>query len=190
VRLGRDKAFEPFDIGNLLEWSLSRLSLFKSDIILVANAEQHFARFTCIDNVRVTHDIYPGKGPLGGIYSGLMASHTINNLVIACDMPFLNIDLLRYMIQLSPGYDLVVPRKGTQFEPLHAVYSKTCLSPITELLVQNKLRVNNLFSLLNVRYIEDAEIVRFDPKRLCFFNINTDADLDKARKLLKADIDK
>ena len=66
-------------------------------------------------------DTYPGKGPLGGIYTGLGAAESFYNLVVACDMPFLNQTLLDNMIQNSANFDLVVPRLGNMVESLHAV---------------------------------------------------------------------
>ena len=186
IRLGRDKALEPFGIGNLLEMVLSRLSLFKSDIILVAGAGEKFDRLPVFPGLRTVADIYPDRGPLGGIFSGLSVSMTLYNLVVACDMPFLNIDLWRYMIQMAADYDIVVPRKGNYFEPLHAIYSRNCRVPIENLLKQGETHVSQkLFPLVRTKYIEDDEIVRFDPKRLSFFNINTEADLLRAKELLK-----
>jgi len=130
-------------------------------------------------------DTYPGKGPLGGIYTGLATSDSLYNLVVACDMPFLNQALLRYMIQLSANFDLVVPRCHEMLEPLHAVYSKGCQVPIESLLKQGTLNIAKLFTLVKVRYVEAGEIDRFDPKHLSFFNINTEADLNMARELAK-----
>jgi molybdopterin-guanine dinucleotide biosynthesis protein A len=89
------------------------------------------------------------------------------------------------MVQVSPGFDLVVPRLGKWVEPLHAVYSKNCQAPIERLLKQGEIRIKTLFSLVKVRYIEDDEISRFDPKHLSFFNINTEADLEMAQQLAK-----
>jgi molybdopterin-guanine dinucleotide biosynthesis protein A len=72
---------------------------------------------------------------------------------------------------------------GNLVEPLHAVYTKSCLAPIEQIIKQGKLRVDKLFSLVRVRYVEAEEIERFDPKHLSFFNINTKADMKKAREL-------
>jgi len=70
-------------------------------------------------------------------------------------------------------------------EPLHAVYSKACLVPIESLLKQGNLSLRQLFTLVKVRYLEAEEINRFDPEHLSFFNINSRADLDKAREIIK-----
>ena len=98
-------------------------------------------------------------------------------------MPFLNKSLLRYMIQLSADFDLVIPRWDGMVEPLHAVYSKGCLAAIESLVGKGTLSVNKLLTLVRTRYVETEEIDRLDPKHLSFFNVNTEADLNMAREL-------
>jgi molybdopterin-guanine dinucleotide biosynthesis protein A len=98
-------------------------------------------------------------------------------------MPFLSIALLSYMAQMSPGFDITVPRTQKGVEPLCAVYSKNCLAPINSLLERNELRISKLFDMTKVKYIEEDEINKFDPEHLSFFNVNTQAELARARKL-------
>jgi len=183
LRLGRNKALEIVGNTNLLQRVASQLSFFNSDIILVTAGNKSFLQSIDYPRFRLVTDTYPAKGPLGGIYTGLAASVSLYNLVVACDMPFLNKALLRYMLQVSAGFDLVVPRVGDLVEPLHAVYSRSCLAPIEWLLDQANLRVSALFDLVKVRYVEADEIDSFDPKHLSFFNINTEADLELAQQL-------
>ena len=185
LRLGRDKVQEVIGNSNLLQRVVSQLSSFNNDIIVVIASGKSLAQFTGYPRFRIATDIYPGKGALGGIYTGLVVSNSLYNLVVACDMPFLNQALLQYMVQVSPGFDVVVPRVGNWVEPLHAVYSKSCQAPIERLLSQGEVRVRALFGLVKVRYIEGDEISRFDPKHLSFFNINTEADLEMAQQLAK-----
>jgi molybdopterin-guanine dinucleotide biosynthesis protein A len=87
------------------------------------------------------------------------------------------------MTQTCPGFDIVVPRIEEKIEPLCAVYSKSCVAPIQKLLKQNELKIIELYPMVTVRYIDEAEIDRFDPEHLSFFNINSQSDLDRARKL-------
>ena len=188
LRLGHDKALETVGNRSLLEWIIYKLGLLDSDIIIVTAREQSFPQFTGYPKLRIVTDTYPGKGPLGGIYTGLAASDSSHNLVVACDMPLLNQALLRYMIQVSADFDLVVPRLGDMVEPLHAIYSRDCLAPIRGLLKEGNLRVSELFPLVRVRYVEAEEINRFDPRHLSFFNINTEADLEMARELAAGDM--
>ena len=183
LRLGYDKVLKTIGNRSLLEHVITRVNSLGSDIIIVTASGQTAPEFVNQPNLRVTTDIYPNKGPLGGIYTGLATSSSFCNLVVASDMPFLNQALLHYMIQLSSNFDLVVPRIGNLVEPLHAVYTKNCLTSIELMIKQDKLGVNKLFSLVKTRYVEAEEIDKFDPRHLSFFNVNTEADLVRAKKL-------
>ncbi len=185
LRLGRNKTVVTVGKRTLLQWVVSHLSLFNCDIIIVTANKQSLPEFIDYPKMRMVTDVYPGKGSLGGIYTGLATSDSFHNLVVACDMPFLNQALLSYMIRLSVNFDLVIPRLGNKVEPLHAVYSKDCLAPIEGLLKQGNLKIIDFFDLVRVRYVETEEINKFDPKHLSFFNINTEADLKAARELAK-----
>lgn len=188
LRLGREKALENLGERSLLEWVLLQLDFLDSDILLITARELSYPWFEGYPRLKVVSDIYPGKGPLGGIYTGLELSDSFYNVVVACDMPFLNRALLGYMASVSAGSDLVVPRFKSLVEPLHAVYSKACLAPIERLLEQGILGIRELFRLVRVRYVEAEEIDRFDPEHLSFFNINTRSDLARARDLLRVTV--
>lgn len=180
-RLGRNKAVEEIGGQRLIQRVIDRLSLLGNEIIVVASSKDQPPDL----GLRKVVDIYPGKGALGGIYSGLKESPSFHSLVVACDMPFLCIALLRYLMELSPGFDIVIPRVGKYVEPLHAVYSKNCLEPMEAMLQKGKLKISGLLDAVAVRYVEQAEIERFDPQHLSFFNINSEADLEHARSLLE-----
>ena len=185
LRLRQDKALEIIGNRSLLERVVFHLSFFNSDILVVTALKQSYPQLGGYPKLKVLTDIYLNKGSLGGIYTGLKASNSFYNLVVACDMPFLNQALLHYMLQISAGFDLVVPRLGDMVEPLHAVYSKGCLTPIESLLKQGNLGVRQLFTLVRLRYVDAEGINRFDPEHLSFFNINSQADLEKAREIMK-----
>jgi len=183
LRLGRDKALEEIGGQTIIERVLERLSPLDTEIIL-ATAQSNLSLLPDL-GVKTVVDVYPGKGPLGGIYSGLKASLSFHSLVVACDMPFLNIALLRYLIELCLAFDVVIPKVDEKTEPLHAVYSKNCLAPIEAMLKLDRLKIIDLLDAVKVRYVEDAEVEKFDPERLSFFNINSKADLERARSLLE-----
>jgi molybdopterin-guanine dinucleotide biosynthesis protein A len=183
LRLGRDKIQETVGADSLLQRVLFQLTPFNRDIIIVTAGSKSLPQLDGYQGARVVTDIYPGKGVLGGIYTGLAESSSSYNLVVAGDMPFLNQALLRYMVGLSAGFDLVVPRLGDMVEPLHAVYARNCLAHIKRLLERGVLEVRALFELVKVRYVEASEIDRFDPGHLSFFNVNTEADLERARQI-------
>ncbi len=198
-RMGTDKAFLKMPGGGtIIEATLSKLARLSEEIILVTNRTQRYEPL----GVKLVADIYPGKGSFGGIYTGLCAMSHSHGLVVACDMPFLKPPLLRYMLVMAPEYDVVVPRavpwgglKGLKegeetakehlLHPLHAVYAKSCLEPMRDLLEKGDLRIISFYPRVRVRYVEEGEIDVFDPEHLSFFNINTPADLRRAEGLLQ-----
>jgi molybdopterin-guanine dinucleotide biosynthesis protein A len=183
-RFGQVKALETMGGKSLIRWVVDSLTPLSQEVFIVVAQGEDLLYSSPL--VKVIEDIYPGKGPLGGIYSGLTASSSPRAIVVGCDMPFLNSALLSYMAGLSPGFDIVVPRIGEILEPLCAVYSQDCLTPIRSLLERGELAVRRLFSLVKVRYVEEKELKRFDPECLSFFNVNTRAKLKEARSRLQA----
>jgi molybdopterin-guanine dinucleotide biosynthesis protein A len=121
------------------------------------------------------------SGALVGIFTGLKTARSQHCLTVACDMPFLNIDLLRYMISVSEACDAVIPRMGDMIEPLHAVYSKDCVEPIRLQFDSGNLKISDLLDKVRVRYVDREEIERYDPQHLSFMNVNSENDLNKAR---------
>ena len=178
-RLATDKAFLRIGGRVLIEGIVEKMARIGDEVIIVTNSPQRYDHL----EARLVGDVYPGKGSLGGIYSGIKVAHNQHSLVVACDMPFLDLRLLRYMILLSPGQDVVIPRVGELTAPLHAIYSRRCLQPIERVLAGGGRRIIEFFPEVRVRYIEEQEIKLFDPQCLSFFNINTPADLEKARNL-------
>ena len=187
LRLGHDKVLEKVGKTSLLEKVISRIDSLSSETVIVTSEERTFSHLAGNPKFRIISDIFPGKGSLGGIYTGLVTSSSFYNLVIASDMPFLNQSLLRYMIEVSDGFDFVLPRINNFFEPLHAVYSKNCIAPMESLIKHDRRVIIELFDFVKVRYVEAGEIDRFDPQNLSFFNINTKEDLELARKMERGD---
>lgn len=175
-RLGREKAGVMLGGESLLQRAI-RLARPLGEVWVVGDGRP----LPVPPDVRVVADIFPGKGPFGGLFTGLLLSPSPYALALACDMPFLNPQLLGYILSLAPGNDAVVPRVGQFLEPLHAVYSRTCLPVLRDLLRQGKLSLLELFPRIKVRYVEDWEL----RDTLSFFNINTPQDLEQAQALLK-----
>ncbi len=178
-RLGTDKVLLRLHGEWLLERILNSLAVLSNDVFIVGNDRPEFEAL----EVRVVADDPAGQGPLGGIYSGLKAMRHPRGLFVACDMPLLNLPLLRYMILLSADFDAVVPAVGDLIEPLHAIYSQACIRPIEELLQRGEMRVSGFLAHVRVRRVTEDELSLFDPQHLSFFNINTAADLDLAQRL-------
>lgn len=182
-RFGCSKAFEPVGGKSLIQWVVDRLTPLSKEILIVTARSGDFA-YSPSPMIKRVIDIYPGKGPLGGIYSGLVASLCSRAIVVACDMPFLSVALLDYMAQFIPAFDVVVPRMKEMVEPLCAIYSKNCVVPIQRLLERNELAIRELFAAVRVKYVDEDNIDKLDPGHLSFFNVNTRADLNRARRLV------
>ncbi len=187
-RMGRDKAFIELDGRPVIQRVLERARELSPDVIIVTNSPEAYAPL----GTRIVGDIYPGKGSLGGLYSGLQAADHDHVVALACDMPFLNTELLRYLISLGPGYDVVIPHakdpsgksaskprfhgliaREVDLHPLHAVYAKSCLAPIHARLMANDLRIIGFLDAVHVRVVEEEEIDPIDSRHMSFFNMNT-----------------
>jgi len=184
-RLGRDKALESIGGKLLIERVLDTLTPLTTEILVVVASPEQAEALPLPPSVRVLTDVYPKRGALGGIFTGLRASAEPWSLVVACDMPFLNPGLLQHLIEVSAGVDAVIPRLGGRPEPLHALYSKACLGPMERMLRAGQLKIAPLFDAVKVRYLDEETIDRIDPKHLSFFNINTQADLEEALRLAR-----
>jgi molybdopterin-guanine dinucleotide biosynthesis protein A len=182
LRFGRNKAIEKIAGMTLIERVVKHLIPITGRIILVTDGDNKF--FSEIKSAEVTTDIYPAKGPLGGIYTGLSASYTIANIVVACDMPFLNAMLLEHMVNLSPGFDAVIPRwPNNQIEPLHGIYSNKCVPIMKKHLETNKLSISDCLNEMHILYLNQNEFSKFDPEFLSFFNVNNQTDIDLLTKI-------
>lgn len=165
----------------LVQYVSARLSPLSNDQVVVLRHEQTLE----MSGVRLVTDVLPQAGVLAGITAGLEAARYDWSLVVACDMPFLNLNLLRYMIAQTAGYDVVVPRLEVGMEPLHTLYHKRCLPALWQALERDERRVISFYETLRVRYIETPEVDRFDPLHRSFYNINTLEELEQARAWLR-----
>lgn len=184
LRFGRTKALEK--VGNvlLIERVVKHILPITNQLIIVTASKEHNLPF--FHEALFVSDIYPAGGALGGIYTGLNVSENDLNIVVACDMPFLNAELLQHLIIISPAYEAVVPRLAPNMvEPLHAVYSRKCISAIKKHLDVNEIAVSTFLNEVNCLYVEAEECRRYDPDLHSFFNINNQDDFIKANKLVK-----
>ena len=185
TRIGKDKGLILFQEVPLVKYILHQVQGLADEVILISNQPRRYRDVGFV----VYRDVYPGRGALGGLYSAIYHAREETCLVLACDMPFVNRSLIKYMIDLAPGFDAVVPKLdiGDYFEPFRAVYRKSCLGPIEAALDRGKQRVISFFDDVNVRIVKRVEIERFDPESRSFININTAEDLERAELLVSED---
>ncbi|MDP3731827.1 MAG: molybdenum cofactor guanylyltransferase, partial [Candidatus Omnitrophota bacterium] len=174
-------------IGNqpLIKRQIELLKKIFKKIIIVTNS---LPKYRGYKGIKIISDLIPHRGPLGGIYSGLMASSSFYNFTLACDMPFINQALIRYIIRNRDNYDIVIPKIDKKYHPLFGVYSKNCIPVIEKALRKDKLNVSTIFPKVKTGFISRQEIERFDKLLLSLVNINTRDDLAMLKAMKGAKI--
>jgi len=174
-RYGRNKALERLDGVPLIERVLGVMGSTFSRVIIVTNTPEYYEYLNAV----MSRDLIKGLGPLGGIYTALTLLRDEAAFVVACDMPCLNPELIRYMVDRRGDCDGVVPRFSGYVEALHALYEKSCLPAVRELIDLGHHQVLRFFSSVSIRYVEENEIRTFDPDMISFVNINRPQDMSR-----------
>jgi molybdopterin-guanine dinucleotide biosynthesis protein A len=180
-RLGRDKATLTLGGRTLVQRLVDLLVDLSDDILVVLRPDQNLN----VDRARAVTDLPPYSGALAGLAAALEAARHEWCVAVACDMPFVNLQLLRYMASLTPGYEVVMPRLPVGLEPLYALYHKRCLPALRKALGSGQRRLVSFHGSVRVRYVSPQEITDFDPTGRSFFNINTPQELAQAELWLQ-----
>lgn len=181
-RMGQDKALLPFLGESMLERVMKRVNPLGDELYVTTNHPERFLDF----GVPMIQDELPGKGALGGLLTALSAAQFSTVIVVACDMPFVNPEILADASdQLhSKQADVVIPLTEKGYEPLHAVYRReTCLPAVRSALAAGERRLISWFPSVKVIQIAKDDLIKFDPARIAFWNVNTPEDLHQAEEL-------
>ena len=176
---GRPKALLELGGRRIIERVVDAVTPAVSDLLIVTNTPELYAFL----GLSMVADVYPDRGSLGGIYSGLKAAAGDAAFTVACDMPFLHPEVVRLVVERAGSGDVVIPRFCDQLETLHAAYAKSCLPHIEERLVAGRLKIVEFFERVRVVEIPEAEIARFRDPAIVFMNVNTPDELDRAQVL-------
>ncbi|GAB4525554.1 MAG: hypothetical protein Fur0018_10150 [Anaerolineales bacterium] len=177
-RMRRDKGLLPFRGRPLTGWILEQVQGFGAETLIISNTPDSYQKF----GLPVYPDVLPRYGALGGLYSALHHARHDFVVVLACDMPFVNLPLLQHLCSLAPGHDIVAPRLNarTPAEPFRAVYRRDLLPALRYALDAGELRIGAFLEMVDTHYVPEADLRRFDPDLRSFRNINTPADLEAA----------
>lgn len=182
TRYGRNKAFLQIGGVRLIEHIAEEMKRVFTRVILVTNQERDFEYL----KLPMVEDLIKGLGPIGGIYTGLRSISEQAGFFVACDMPLLHNDLIRYMVEVIDNHAAVVPSVGEWVEPLYALYARSCLGPIKGLIDEKRYQVRLFYDLVPVRYVREDEIRLFCPPDEAFLNINTPEEFARIQSLVKA----
>lgn len=175
--MGRNKAFLELDGRSLIEIVIERMTSVCAEVLIVAGDAQPYAGL----GVPVVEDRFRSVGALGGLHAGLEAATHDLALVVGCDMPFLNPDLLRAFAGWAEGFDVALLRRGEYVDPLHGAYGRACLSAIETAIHAHRRRIISFFPHVRVRYITLEDVTPFDPDLRSFRNVNTPQEWEAAR---------
>jgi molybdopterin-guanine dinucleotide biosynthesis protein A len=174
-RMGENKAFLKVQGERLIDRTVRIFKSIFEEVVVVTNDPLAYLD----QDVMIVTDIVSGKGPLGGIYSGLFFSSFPSSFVAACDMPFLSEAFIRFMMDRAGEHDVVVPETTDGLQPLHAVYSRKCLRGIVQLLEENHFKITELYGRFKTLKIHQEMILPYDPECLIFSNMNSPEDARK-----------
>jgi molybdopterin-guanine dinucleotide biosynthesis protein A len=177
LRMGKNKAFLEVDGERIIDRTKNLFLELFDEVLLVTNSFLDYLDL----NLRMVADLHPGKGALGGIYTGLFHASHSHAFVAACDMPFLNKGLIRHLMDLSPGCDIAIPKTEDGWQPLHAIYSKKCLPFMEDLIREDNLKIIDFFHRVKKREVPTEEILPFDPRLASFLNVNTPEELARIK---------
>ncbi len=180
--MGEDKALKTFLGRPLIQRVIDRLSPIADEVIVTTN---HPEEYTFLDRPLFS-DLKPGRGALGGLYTGIASASHPFVAVVACDMPFVSATLIEAATKLmvEEEADVVIAKTEEGYEPLHAVYRRaTCLPAIEAAIDADQWKVIAWFPQVKVRVLTPEEVKRYDPSGLAFWNVNTPEEFTKAEQL-------
>ncbi len=181
IRMGRNKALLEFGGETLIERLYRTLKEAFREVLVSANDPEVY---TFLD-APVIPDIYEDGGSLAGVHAGLSLCRAEYCFFLACDMPFVDVGLIRHLDRYADDYDIVIPVSRNGLEPLHSFYSRRCLPYIEEQLDSGNLKIIDFFPLVRMREVGVDEMHEFDPDELSYFNINTQEKYELAIEKLK-----
>jgi molybdopterin-guanine dinucleotide biosynthesis protein A len=189
TRFGRDKALVEFDGQPMLARMMKLMRSVTKDLKLVATTGE-YAEF----GIPLLADRWPGQGPLGGIITALEdAAQSVArpewNLIVSCDMPFLTLEWLAFLGERAANSkaQVVFPRSASGPEPLCACWRTSAAPKLRSGFERGVRKVMEGIALLQAEVLDETDWKRFDSAGRLFWNMNTVADYEEARRILEAE---
>jgi molybdenum cofactor guanylyltransferase len=177
---GRNKAFLDINGRTILDLLLASLQSAFSEILLVTRQPDQYGRYA----FRLVKDIHKGRSSLTGIHAGLVHARAAFGFAVPCDIPFLQPDLIRLLLdELEPTLDVVVPFYDGHYQPLCAIYSRRCIPLIEKQLASSDYKISHLFERVHVKTVPIEKLKKADPELLSFLNVNTPASYEACRHM-------
>ena len=166
---GADKAFLTVNGRTIFERTLELLRACFPQVVVVSNRPQKYASF----DVQVTSDEFVGQGPLAGIHAAFSLVELPYAFVTACDMPFLRLEPIAFLVQRLAGQDAIVPSWDGDIEPLHAVYASQLREPMGRALRRGARAIREFLPSIAVEYVSEEVMRAVQGAEESFRNVNT-----------------
>ncbi|AMP20034.1 hypothetical protein AZF37_01555 [endosymbiont 'TC1' of Trimyema compressum] len=177
-RMGKNKSLLLYEGKPIIAYVVEAIRSFVKDVMVITN-EPEFYSF--LENVTFKEDIIKGKGPMGGIYTGLHYAETDLSFVVACDMPFIKGELIPFLEKRIGDAWGCIPFDGEYFETLAALYNKELEGFFYSFLKGEIKKLQYLLKGLNVVRVDDRIIYKEFGKHI-FYNMNTQESYEKIKR--------
>lgn len=189
TRFGFDKARAELN-G---ETMLARMCALLKNVTGVVSVVAPIGRYAD-SGERVVEDHWPGEGPLGGIITALMDAHAQTHedtwcLIVGCDMPFLTSEWLTYLKDraLASSAAIVTPQSAEGLEPLCACWHTGATGKLQYAFEDGIRKVTEAMKRVSMEVVDEGEWARFDKSGRLFWNMNTPAEYEEARRILESE---
>jgi len=181
-RMGRDKALLHLEGQTLIERVIAAVRPLARSTFIVGDP----ATYAHLD-LAIYPDQHPAIGPIGGLYTALSLDLG-PILLLACDLPFLTPDFLRFLVRKRGPYQVVVPRTNNGLQPLCALYEPCCLATIESAIQFGQLSMRALLGQLNLHEVPSEDWQPYDERGLLFANLNTPEEYQQAANIVRGEI--
>jgi molybdopterin-guanine dinucleotide biosynthesis protein A len=175
-RMGQNKELLNINNRRLVEVQISKLEKIFEEILVITNHPHYYHGLNC----KTHEDIIKDKGPIGGIYSGLVNSSSRYTFFLACDMPVLNIEYVKFLIDKINKEEPMacITLLGEWIEPFNAFYSKDMIKRVEEYIRKGGYSIHQLVKELKCVFIEEKIARKYSPNWNMFINFNTKEDVE------------
>ena len=175
TRMGSDKGLMKLNNIAFVQHIIDAIKPHVNEILIISDNEKHD-----VFGLKRYNDVIANVGPLGGIYTGLYHSKTEVNLVISCDVPMLNSELISELLSnYSKEYDIIQTKSNEKTMPLIAIYHKACVTKAEKWIKEGKLRVREFVASRKLKTVNLDK--RFEVQLL---NINTPEQLKEIEHVI------
>jgi len=184
-RFGKDKALLTIDGVPMVRRMAGRISPVVDEIIIAARDSAQCESLAAIsavpDGAEVVCDSVIGYGPVAGIFAGLNASKSEYSICLACDLPYVNPEVIDALFGCAEANnsDVAIPKHPDGIlEPLHAVYGRSMVGACHDAIDREEHTIRGAMSVLEkVTFVPVESLRRFDPDLRTFLNVNYPEDL-------------